>query len=353
MDCQFSFGPNGAFFCKSDTIWAWSDNNLPEPLRLILEDPNHPQANQFPYDVAFPMEAGMFNMCWKTVKGEDYYEELFLGPKYSKLAEFMRTIAQSGEHTTRTVFGPNSSYFTISPSGFSWQHLPADLETSITSRLRKGFPTCVALGVHGSFVALFGDGTITFEVATHYPAVDALIRNSAENTRRRGIAFLSLSPHAGGLYYVAYGDGSASWSLPSDWIQDVTTVSRTLRPVSAAPRLPSAAPLGGFTAAGGVAGAGPSGSPTSGNTSSAMIHAVGKIWHAYQQNQQNSAGYGSGNSSPFAGGFNFDPSNVPTGFDPSSLANFASSLDPGTLASFAGALDPSSVINGITAIFGN
>lgn len=32
--------------CRSD------NNTLPEPLRLILEDPNHPQANQFPYDVA-------------------------------------------------------------------------------------------------------------------------------------------------------------------------------------------------------------------------------------------------------------------------------------------------------------
>lgn len=45
--------------------------------------------------------------------------ELFLGPRYSKLADFMRTIAQSGEHTTRTVFGPNGSYFTSSPSGFA------------------------------------------------------------------------------------------------------------------------------------------------------------------------------------------------------------------------------------------
>jgi hypothetical protein len=43
-------------------------------LRLILEDPNHPQANQFPYDVALPMELGQFSMSWKTRKGEDYYE---------------------------------------------------------------------------------------------------------------------------------------------------------------------------------------------------------------------------------------------------------------------------------------
>ncbi|KAK7014203.1 hypothetical protein R3P38DRAFT_3322159 [Favolaschia claudopus] len=175
MDSHFSFGPNGAFFAKSDSIWAWSDNNtLPEPLRLILEDPNHPQANKFPYDVAFPVEPGMFSMSWKTVKGEDYYEELFL-------ADFMRTIAQNGQHCTRTVFGPNASYFTISPSGYSWQNLPPVLENDILGRIKKGHPTSVALGVHGSFVVLYSDGQ------RHY---------------------IALSPHAAGQYYVTYGDAS-------------------------------------------------------------------------------------------------------------------------------------------------
>ncbi|KAJ7270859.1 hypothetical protein C8J57DRAFT_293368 [Mycena rebaudengoi] len=223
MDCQFSFGPNNAFFCKSDSIWAWSDNGtLPEPLRQILEDPHHPQANQFPYDVAFPMEHGMFSMAWKTVKGEDYYEELFLGPKYSKLADFIRQCAQGGGHTTRTVFGPNMSYFSISPDGFSWQHLPPVLEADIMGRMKKGVPTNVALGAHGSFVVLYNNGNVTFDVATHYPAVDAMIRDSAENGRRRGIAFIALNPHAAGQYYIAYGDGSASWNLPNEWSVDVT-----------------------------------------------------------------------------------------------------------------------------------
>ncbi|KAF7373499.1 hypothetical protein MSAN_00559800 [Mycena sanguinolenta] len=268
MDCDFSFGPNGSFFAKSDTIWAWSDNNtLPEPLRLILEDPNHPQANKFPYDVAFPMEPGTWCMSWRTVKGEDYYEELFLGPRYAKLAEFMRNIAQNGEHCTRTVFGPNASYFTISPSGYSWQHLPPALENDIIGRIKKGTPTTIALGVHGSFVALYSNGNVSFDVAQHYPAVDAMIRNSAEATRRKGIAFVALSPYAAGQYYVAYGDGSASWNIPTEWSVDVTTVSQSLRPVGstrAGSTLPSVGGFGGvaggggFTAAGGQNPASPS-----------------------------------------------------------------------------------------------
>ncbi|KAF7326969.1 hypothetical protein MVEN_02591100 [Mycena venus] len=322
MDCHFSFGPNGAFFAKSDSIWAWSDNNtLPEPLRLILEDPNHPQANKFPYDVAFPMEPGRFSMSWKTVKGEDYYEELFLGPSYTKLAEYMRNIAQNGEHCTRTVFGPNASYFTISPSGFSWQNLPPVLESDILGRMKKGLPTNVALGVHGSFVVLYSDGNVTFDVATHYPAVDAMIRNSAENARRKGIAFLALSPHAAGQYYVAYGDASASWNIPTEWTVDVTTVSKSLRPVGSA-RIGSTLPqLGGFSAAGGTFSAGGGGSsaqgqpPATPSTLSMGLHAAGKLWHAYQDQQGQNSGspFGTqttfidtGNSSPPA----FDPEHV-------------------------------------------
>ncbi|KAJ7889943.1 hypothetical protein B0H14DRAFT_2691363 [Mycena olivaceomarginata] len=293
MDCDFSFGPNGAFFAKSDSIWAWSDNNtLPEPLRLILEDPNHPQANKFPYDVAFPTEPGMFSMSWKTVKGEDYYEELFLGPRYAKLAEYMRKIAQNGEHCTRTG--------------------------DILGRVKKGpHPQAVALGVHGSFVVLYSDGNVTFDVAHHYPAVDAIIRNSAENARRKGFRcahLLSspLNPHAAGQYYVAYGD------------------AKSLRPVGSArlvPTLPSTGVL------------------------STGLHAAGQIWHAYQgqQQQQQPLAVLSDDVLRYkqlvAAGIRrparcrlWTPARLTAGFDPSTLA--------------AG-LDPTNVLNGFAAVFGN
>ncbi|KAJ7153573.1 hypothetical protein C8R43DRAFT_1002601 [Mycena crocata] len=363
MDCQFSFGPNGAFFCKSDTQWAWSDNStLPEPLRLILEDPNHPQACQFPYDVAFPVEHGMFSMSWKTVRGEDYYEELFLGPKYSRLAEFMRSIAQAGEHTTRTVFGPNASYFTISTSGFSWQNLPPVLEHDVIGRMKKGLPTNVALGVHGAFVVLYADGNVTFDVATHYPAVDAMIRNSAENARRKGISFIALSPHAAGQYYVAYGDGSASWNLPNEWTGDVTTVSKTLRPVTLA-RIGSTLPqLGGFAAAGGTGSALPGYAASEGHSPASptslvgiqAVHGLGKLWDAYQQQQQQQQNAALSSAfSPQTSSFtfdptgsSFDPSTLATNFDPSSLM---AGLDPSSLAA---GLDPTGVATTIGAIFG-
>ncbi|KAJ6598648.1 hypothetical protein B0H10DRAFT_2085240 [Mycena sp. CBHHK59/15] len=286
----------------------------------------------------------MFSMSWKTVWGEDCHEELFLGPKYAKLADFMRNIAQAGGHTTRTVFGPNASYFSISPSGFSWQNLPPVLEQDIMGRMKKGVPTNVALGMHGAFVVLYSDGNVTFDVATHYPAVDAMVRNSGENAQRKGIAFIALSPYAAGQYYVAYGDGSASWNLPNEWSEDVTT----LAPRASDPRYPSlglGAAAGGTPSAFGVPGSplgsfGQTPSPSSGSSTASMAaHRLGKLWNAYQQQQQ------SGSSSPFAGQTtSFDPSSVMSSFDPSSVPAF----DPTTLVA---GLDPNSVLSGMGALF--
>ncbi|KAJ7270772.1 hypothetical protein B0H12DRAFT_1067408 [Mycena haematopus] len=294
-------------------------------------------------------------MSWRTVKGEDYYEELFLGPKYTKLAEFMRNIAQNGEHCTRTVFGPNTSYFAVSPSGYSWQNLPPVLENDIISRMKKGTPTTVALGVHGSFVVLYSNGNVTFEVAQHYPAVDAMIRNAAENTRRKGIAFIALSPYAAGQYYVAYGDGSASWNIPTEWTVDVTTVSKSLRPVGSAraSTVPAMGGFAGFTTAGATGPAAAQGqipaSPTTPATPSTLstgLHAAGKLWHAYQAQQQNSGAQTSFFDTNNSSGAGFDPS-ILGNFDPSTLAG---GFDPSTLAA---GLDPSNVVNGIATMFGN
>lgn len=51
-----------------------SDNSIPEGLLRLLEDKKHPQAMQAPHDVAFPLEPGMYAMCWQTTAGEEWYE---------------------------------------------------------------------------------------------------------------------------------------------------------------------------------------------------------------------------------------------------------------------------------------
>ncbi|KAJ6599772.1 hypothetical protein DFH09DRAFT_1128767 [Mycena vulgaris] len=155
MDCQFSFGPNRSYFCSAGSVFAWNDNNLPPTLAKLLDDRNHPQAMDTPYDVAFPLEPGTYAMCWKTIGGEDWYENGCMTPQYTRVSRFIQNVATSGRHTTRTVFGPGASYFSISPSGYSWQNLAPALEEDIHNCMKTRRPTTVALGVQGSYVVLY------------------------------------------------------------------------------------------------------------------------------------------------------------------------------------------------------
>ncbi|KAJ7936092.1 hypothetical protein B0H13DRAFT_1853785 [Mycena leptocephala] len=186
---------------------------------------------QAPHDVAFPMEPGMYVLCWQTTAGEEWYE----GPNYVRLAAFVRSVATSGGRTTRTVFGPGSSYFSISPSGYSWQNLPPALQDDMSSGIKKRRPTTVALGVQGTYAVLYDDGSVSFDLRGQYPLVESLLRNTQESSRRRGIMYVALNPFLAGEYYAVYGDGSTSWSLPTAWSPDVTAVSQMLAQETAAP----------------------------------------------------------------------------------------------------------------------
>ncbi|KAJ7852361.1 hypothetical protein B0H14DRAFT_808482 [Mycena olivaceomarginata] len=272
MNCQFSFGPNRSYFCSAGTVYAWSRNLLP-PALVRLQDSLHPQALDTPYDVAFPMEFGTYALCWKTKRGEDCYEGACLGPSYGRLARFIKNVATSGAHTTRTVFGPNASFFSMSPSGFCWQNLPPALEDDMHACMKIRRPTTVALGVQGAYVVLYNDGTIVFDLRGQYQMVEAIIRNTQEAARRRGVMYIALNPFVAGEFYVVYGDGSASWNIPTAWSADVTNVSRAIKamPVPAPALPPAQVSMPEAVAPGGT---GPA------NSSSAQGPAVPQVAHA-------------------------------------------------------------------------
>ncbi|KAI0046492.1 hypothetical protein FA95DRAFT_1368319 [Auriscalpium vulgare] len=229
MANQFSFGPNGSYFLKTESNWAWSDHPLPEPLKEILTDPGHPYAMKYPYDVALGMEPGTYTMFWRTSRDVDAYEDEQLGSSYAKLRTYVETIGKEGGRTSHTTFGPNASYFAISPNGFSWQNLPEDLETDILMRIKKTSPGVVALGVSGTYVVLYGDGRMTYDLDDKYPAVDALLRDADGLGQRNGISYLALNPYVAGQYYAVFGNGSARWNVPQEWSQDVQNVAVTIQ----------------------------------------------------------------------------------------------------------------------------
>ncbi|KAJ7362788.1 hypothetical protein DFH08DRAFT_326666 [Mycena albidolilacea] len=233
MNCQFSFGPDRSYFCSAGSVYAWSDNSLPPGLASILGDSAHPHALNIPHDVAFSMQPGTYALCWKTKRGEDRYEEGCLGPSYPRLARFITAAAANGSHTTRTVFGPNASFFSTSPSGFCWQNLPPGLEDNMQSCIRLRRPTCVALGVEGTYVVVYSDGTTAFDLCGQYPLLQTIIMETAPS--KRGLAYVALNPFVAGEYYAVYGDGTATWCLLPAWGQDVTTVSLQIKNLLVAP----------------------------------------------------------------------------------------------------------------------
>jgi hypothetical protein len=97
---------------------------------------------------------------------------------------YIKHVATKGAHATGT--GANASFFSMSPSGFCWQNLPPELEDDIHGCMERRQPVNVALGVQASYVVMYNDGTITFDLRGQYPLVE-MIRDTQEAARRRGV----------------------------------------------------------------------------------------------------------------------------------------------------------------------
>ncbi|KAJ7705241.1 hypothetical protein B0H14DRAFT_3173012 [Mycena olivaceomarginata] len=138
------------------------------------------------------------------------------GPSYARLARFTKAVVTNGGHT-RTVFGPNASFFSISSSGFCWQNLPPGLEDNIQScnKLRRPRRHNVS------------------------PPPD---NNLEKAPKKRGLMYCALNPFVGGEYYVVYGDGGSTWCLHPTWSADVKTVSLRIKELLGDPPTTPTAP---------------------------------------------------------------------------------------------------------------
>ncbi|KAJ6518351.1 hypothetical protein DFH09DRAFT_1194478 [Mycena vulgaris] len=224
MDCSFSFGPNRSYIMRVGTgWWAYSDDPTPPAyITRILTDAAHPQAWEALYDVALAMEPDVFYMAWQGKGRKSWLEWDYLGDAYARLTHFVKS--PGTWPTTRTTFGPNRSYFSISPSGCSWQNLPSKLEEDIIMRSRIHHPTAVALGVDGSYVVVYNDGSAKYDLRGMYPLVKALF----DEARGGGVKYVALNPFIPGEYYAVCLDGSTSWNLPKAWATDVCNSSERI-----------------------------------------------------------------------------------------------------------------------------
>ncbi|KAJ7502255.1 hypothetical protein B0H11DRAFT_1907368 [Mycena galericulata] len=235
MNCQFSFDPDGSYFCSAGSAFKWGEHNLPVEFARLLQNRNDPHALQTPYDIAFPpSEPGMFAGCWKSVSGEDRF---YVPGNYMRLARLIKSVGANfaDGQATRTVFGQGSSFFSMSPKGYAWKNLPEALEDDMNHSMRIRRPICVALGYQKAYVVLYTDGNVIFDLRGYYPAVEAMIRKTQEATRRGGLTYVSLNSHVPDEFYAAFSDGSAMWNLPRAWNENVMFVSRHIKPVAKPP----------------------------------------------------------------------------------------------------------------------
>ncbi|KAJ7833327.1 hypothetical protein B0H14DRAFT_2591521 [Mycena olivaceomarginata] len=145
-----------------------------------------------------------------------------LGPSYVRLAHFIKAVVTNGGHT-RTIFGPNANFFSISLLGFCWQNLPPGLEDNIQSFNKLRQPVYVALGVEGTYIVMYGDDTMVFELCGQYPLLQTVIMEKAP--KKRGLMYCALNLFVTSKYYAVYSDGGLTWCLHSMWSADVKTVS--------------------------------------------------------------------------------------------------------------------------------
>ncbi|KAJ7483966.1 hypothetical protein B0H11DRAFT_2019718 [Mycena galericulata] len=235
MNCQFSFGPDGSYFCSAGSAFKWGEHSIPVEFARLLQNRNDPLSLHTPYDIAFPpSEHGTFAGCWKSLSGEDRF---YVPGNYMCLARLIKSLGANFApgQTTRTVFGHGGSFFSMSPKGYAWQNLPEALEDDIIHSMRVRRPVCVALGYQNAYVVLYTDGNVLFDLRGYYPSVEAMIRNTQEATRRGGLTYVSLNPHVSDEFYAAFGDGSAIWNIPRAWTENVMFVSRHIAPIVKSP----------------------------------------------------------------------------------------------------------------------
>ena len=83
---------------------------------------------------------------------------------------------------TRVYLGPNASYFAVSPVGGStWASIPARLEALIDLEQPARTPSLIALGVEGTWFALWQDGSCSCNLDVEYPNLERLLRRHGKS----------------------------------------------------------------------------------------------------------------------------------------------------------------------------
>ncbi|KAJ6537627.1 hypothetical protein B0H19DRAFT_1078775 [Mycena capillaripes] len=164
MHYLFTFGPNGSYFLSAGTYFVHSKDSLPGPVndlvveldRRLLNDSKATQLLKMPWDVAFPMEEGLYTMLWTQSDG-GWFRDANLGPNYTgtRLARFINNAMATGKYALPLDVA----------TGYSWQNLPSELEDEIRNDILTRRPyLALNPSVAGQYWALFCDGSTLWDL---------------------------------------------------------------------------------------------------------------------------------------------------------------------------------------------
>ncbi|KAF7318476.1 hypothetical protein HMN09_00356800 [Mycena chlorophos] len=239
----FAFGANTSYILRAGDSFAYSDTPCGPPTGLtnIIE-----QGAARVDDMALAMDGAGFAMSWTDGQGKQHYDGGgSLGSQYARLSRFMQNSISQSTPVFSTTLGPNNSFFSNSANGCSWQNIPAGLEEYLLGLIHKKQPVNIALGVEGTYVVIFNDGSTAWDLQGKYPKLLELL----PQTQPR-LQYIALNPHAPGHFFAAFSDYGFKWDFPSaSWAEDVMAVVLEWQQT----KRPPAAPAGQTTAVAPVA----------------------------------------------------------------------------------------------------
>ncbi|KAF2438395.1 hypothetical protein P171DRAFT_526079 [Karstenula rhodostoma CBS 690.94] len=206
-DWQFAFGPQKWYWIRTGTAWratlpqtcVWDEVGIRNPVWMAF-------MHTTGFFVGGKDEEGQPQVIhnWNDgyqLRANEVDNFVISREAYKRLHDW---VDQKQLKDTSVSIGPKGSYF--ARCGESWisHGLPKDLMTKLDRNKEKFTPIQVALGLHGSWIVLWSDGDLSYDLRSSYHGLgesDALTGAVGQ------VLFVALNPYEENGYFVAGKDG--------------------------------------------------------------------------------------------------------------------------------------------------
>ncbi|KAF2808354.1 uncharacterized protein BDZ99DRAFT_499688 [Mytilinidion resinicola] len=232
-DVFFSFGPNRSYFIYTNPRSQYWGNTavvkaIPDTWHSLYAASIAPEG-----DLLIACQDEHLSPAWTWINAPEQVIATSAAEQWMKhrtvYKQLFDKIASSDAGSLETLrnisvtIGPKGSYFAKSSSGTLQHNLPADLASEIQTKKTANppiEPTQVALGIAGTWIALWSDTSCTYNVGTY-----ARLEENLRDTTMGPVVFAALSAHDAEHFFLVYGNGTIGYCVPatdSDYICHAT-----------------------------------------------------------------------------------------------------------------------------------